>query len=274
MNLATQHAGPTALTVAGFDPSSGAGITADLAVFAAHSIFATSAITALTVQSTVGVRRVEPVTADILAETLACLEDDLPADGIKIGMLGGESQTAVVVEYLQGLKRPLPVVLDPVLQSSSGAALLSEAGLKRLQQDLLPLVTVVTPNAIELSILTGMPCDTTDAIRAACETLASRYPGLAVLCTSGDRPKPDDLLLHTGVWTVLAGEHIATRATHGTGCALSSALLCGLLQRHDLPSAAAAAKIYVAQAMVRATQRGAGRGPMNLLWPISQHDHH
>jgi hydroxymethylpyrimidine/phosphomethylpyrimidine kinase len=269
MILPTQPAGPTALTIAGYDPSSGAGITADLAVFAAHGIFGTSAITALTVQSTIGVRRVEPVAADVLAETLACLEADLPPAGIKIGMLGGEVQVAAVVTYLAGLQRSMPIVLDPVLQSSSGAPLLSEAGRECLKRDLLPLVTVVTPNSAELAILTGMPCGTQDEIRRASELLAGSYPKLSILCTGGDRPKPDDLLLHNGGWTVLAGEHIATSATHGTGCALSSALLCGLLQGNELPASAIAAKAYVAQAMVRATRRGAGRGPMNLLWPIS-----
>ena len=107
-----------ALTVAGFDPSSGAGVTADLAVFAAHGVFGASAVTALTVQSTVGVRRVELVDAGLLAETLDCLEADLPPDGVKIGMLGGAAQVTAVARYLRASGRRLTVVLDPVLRSS------------------------------------------------------------------------------------------------------------------------------------------------------------
>ncbi len=272
MILGTYQVAPTALTIAGFDPSSGAGITADLAVFAAHGLFGTSAITALTVQSTVGVQRVEPIAGDLLAETLACLEADLPPAAIKIGMLGGDPQVAAVTAYLQSLQRKIPIVLDPVLQSSSGAPLLSQAGRLRMQDELIPLVSVITPNATELSILAGMPCVSDEDIRSAAGALASRYPTLTILCTGGDRPKPDDLLLHNRVWTVLEGKHIATRATHGTGCALSSALLCGLLQGIDMPAAAQAAKEYVVQAMLRATPHGSGRGPMHLLWPVSQHN--
>jgi hydroxymethylpyrimidine/phosphomethylpyrimidine kinase len=271
MVLGTQQAGPIALTIAGFDPSSGAGITADLAVFAAHALFGTSTITALTVQSTVGVRHVEPMSADMLAETLSCLEADLPPAGIKIGMLGGEPAVAAVATYLKHLQRHVPIVLDPILQSTSGATLLSEAGRICLQVELLPLVTVITPNAAELSILSGLPCGRDNEIRAAAEYMVTRHHHLSILCTGGDRTKPDDLLLHNGIWTVLEGEHIATNATHGTGCALSSALLCGLIQGMDMPSAAAAAKHYVAQAMLRATPRGRGKSPMHLLWPISRH---
>ena len=118
MKSESENTGPVALTIAGFDPSSGAGITADLAVFAAHGVFGTAAVTALTVQSTRGVRRTEPIEAGLLAETLACLHDDLPPQGIKIGMLGGLEQVQTVAAYLRPLRsakaKPL-VVLDPVL---------------------------------------------------------------------------------------------------------------------------------------------------------------
>ncbi len=261
----------TALTIAGFDPSSGAGITADLAVFAAHRIFGTSAITALTVQSTTGVRRVQPIDAALLRQTLDCLAEDLPPAGIKIGMLGGAEQVAAVADFiatLQTVRRPA-IVLDPVIRSSSGAALLSEEGVKLLRERLLPLVDCVTPNTDELTALTGMNCASDNAIEVAAQSLAAQYPGLTVLATGGHRPQPDDLLLHDGVFTLLRGERIETRATHGTGCALSSALLCGLLQGLSYADAASAAKAYVAQAIRTATPLGQGKGPMNLLWPMS-----
>ena len=267
--MTTDTPPPTALTIAGFDPSSGAGITADLAVFAAHSVFGTAAITALTVQSTLGVRRVEPVSPEILAQTLTELQADLPPAGIKIGMLGGLPQVRAVVDFLRGLAQRPVVVLDPVLCSSSGKALLDDAGTAALIEYLLPLVDAITPNTEELAVLTGLPCSTEAEIRYAAESLVAKHPSLTIVATGGHRPKPDDLLLSRGEWTTLPGEWIETRATHGTGCAFSSALLCGRLAGQDWAAAAMAAKVYVAEAMRRATPRGAGRGPMRLDWPLA-----
>ncbi len=261
----------TALTIAGFDPSSGAGITADLSVFAAHKIFGTSAITALTVQSTRGVRRTQLMHPVLLAETLVCLDADLPPAAVKVGMLGGTGQARAVAEYLRMLRHRTPrayVVLDPVLRSSSGAELLSRDGLQVLLKDLLPLVDVVTPNTEELTVLTGMESTTDAEIQAAMRHLAKQYTRLSVLATGGHRITPDDVLLHENRITVLPGQRIMTRATHGTGCALSSALLCGLVHNFTVLAAATAAKAYVAEAMRSAVPRGAGNSPLNLLWPI------
>jgi len=260
----------TALTIAGFDPSSGAGITADLQVFAAHGIFGTSAITALTVQSTVGVQRVQPVDAIILKETLGMLHEDLPPDGIKIGMLGGVAQVAVVTDYLRSLKgnRPI-VVLDPVIRSSSGALLLEEAGFRMLREELLPLVDVITPNVGELMLLAETSGENEATIQAAAKPLAQSAE-VSIVVTGGDRAKPDDLVWANGAWTRLEGEHIETTATHGTGCAFSSALLCGMLQGGTLVESAKAAKAYVAEAMRAAIPHGSGKGPINLLWPIQK----
>lgn len=268
MNTLSQK---TALTIAGFDPSSGAGITADLQVFAAHDVFGTSAISALTVQSTLGVQRVQPVDAELLRETLEILHADLPPDGIKIGMLGGAEQVAEVVRYLSGFegKRSV-VVLDPVIRSSSGAPLLVVNGLRQLRDELLPLVHVVTPNVGELALLTDSPCDDDASIQSAAEQLSLQF-GCAVVVTGGDREKPDDLVLADGIWTRLSGERIETRATHGTGCAFSSSMLCHLLHGSSVIDAARQAKAFVTEAMRSATPRGGGRGPMNLLWPISRH---
>ncbi|MEZ2346130.1 bifunctional hydroxymethylpyrimidine kinase/phosphomethylpyrimidine kinase [Terriglobus sp. RCC_193] len=261
----------TALTIAGFDPSSGAGITADLQVFAAHGVFGISAISALTVQSTLGVRKIQPVDAVLLHETLETLHEDLPPDGIKIGMLGGAEQVAEVVRYLGGCegKRPV-VVLDPVIRSSSGAPLLDADGLQQLREELLPLVDVVTPNVGELALLTDSPCDDDTSIQSAAEQLALQF-GCVVVVTGGDREKPDDFVFADGVWTRLSGQHIVTRATHGTGCAFSSSMLCHLLQGLPAVDAAREAKAFVTEAMRSATPHGSGRGPMNLLWPILRH---
>ena len=237
-------------------------------------VFGLSAITALTVQSTVGVRRTQPVDAELLAETLVCLEDDLPPAGIKIGMLADAPQVEAVAAYLRSLRlrrRGVQVVLDPVLRSSSGRDLLTPAGLHCMLQKLLPMVDVISPNTAELTVLTGMPTESNRQIEAAMTALLQRYPNLAVLATGGDRPQPDDVLLQGGVLSVLHGTRVQTRATHGTGCALSSAILCGLVRGRPLLEACTVAKRYVERAMQSAEPRGAGKGPMNLLWPILGH---
>lgn len=260
------------LTIAGFDPSSGAGVTADLAVFAAEGCFGTACVTALTVQSTVGVRTVEAVEARVVAETLACLWADLPADGVKIGMLATAGNVEAVAEFLTRVRGiGVPVVLDPVLRSSSGRELLSWEGIDALKTRLLPLVDWVTPNLAELEVLAGLPVGTVDAMEEGATVLGRLFPRLGVVVTGGHLAgnSADDLVVAgdgTKVW--LRGERIASRATHGTGCAFSSSLACGLSRGLDGVEAARAAKSYVSEAIRRAEPMGKGNGPMNLLWPL------
>jgi len=258
----------TALTIAGFDPSSGAGITADLMVFAAHGLFGISCITALTVQSTLGVAAVHPISAEMVRVTLNHLQPDLPPAGIKIGMLANAAIVDAVAEFLE--KHPeIPVVLDPVLRSSSGRELLSPEGVRVMRTRLLPLVDWITPNLDELGILTGQPVSNCKEIALAARTLQQSNPKLTVLATAGHLDPPDDLLLASdGDEHWLPGEHIATTSTHGTGCALSSAVLSRLIG-NDTPLAAAQnAKRYVAEALRTAIPIGNGRGPVHHLWPL------
>jgi hydroxymethylpyrimidine/phosphomethylpyrimidine kinase len=261
----------TVLTIAGYDPSSGAGITADLAVFAAHGLFGTSAITALTVQSTRGVLATHPVSSTILTDTLNHLTSDLPPAGVKIGMLATAANVSAVASYLTTLTPNTPIVLDPVLRSTSGSPLLDPAALDLLRTHLLPLVTWITPNLAELSLLTNLPVTTRDQIPPAAAALRTLSPRLNVLATGGHLNPPDDLLLpinHDHIW--LPGEQIPSNSTHGTGCALSSALLTRLVLG-DTPAAAAhAAKRYVTEAIRTATPMGHGKGPLNLLWPLQR----
>jgi hydroxymethylpyrimidine/phosphomethylpyrimidine kinase len=262
----------TVLTIAGFDPSSGAGVTADLMVFAAHGLFGTSAITSLTVQSTTGVRASEPIPARLLAETLDCLHVDLPPAGVKLGMLGTADTVEVVADYLERVRRsaePPRIVLDPVIRSSSGRELLEPRGVDLLKERLLPLVDWVTPNLTELSILAEARVGTAAEVLPAVQALQSRYPHLNVLATGGHLEEPDDLLAAAGtepLW--IRGEHINSRSTHGTGCALSSALLAGLSMGDRPYDAAVRAKHYVAEAIRRAVPFGHGNGPLNHLWSL------
>jgi hydroxymethylpyrimidine/phosphomethylpyrimidine kinase len=262
----------TVLAIAGFDPSSGAGVTADLMVFAAHGLFGVSCITGLTVQSTLGVRSVVPVSVEIVHDTLDCLQSDLPLAGIKIGMLATAENVAMVSEFLEMLRevgRRAPVVLDPVLRSSSGRELLDAEGVSVMRRRLLPLVNWVTPNREELGVLTGYSIGRREDLPNAARVLQAMGSTLNVVVTGGDLEIPDDLLLLDGGEIVcLTGEKIVSKSTHGTGCAFSSALLSRVVLGDPVEEAASRAKTYVAEAIRTAEAIGHGTGPVNHLWPL------
>jgi hydroxymethylpyrimidine/phosphomethylpyrimidine kinase len=276
---------PTVLTIAGFDPSSGAGVTADLMVFAAHGLFGTACIAALTVQSTLGVRSAHPTPASVVGDTLECLQADLPPAGMKIGMVANADNINRICDYLETLRQthdyPVAVVFDPVLRSTSGRELLDPAGILLLRERLLSLVDWITPNLDELAALAGLPVPRSEDVPAACRTLQAaiaqaapnavhpRRLRLGILATGGHLDPPDDFLLAPkGEELWLRGERVETRSTHGTGCALSSAFLSRLVLGDPPGQAAQAAKDYVAGALRTAEGRGAGSGPLNLLWPL------
>jgi hydroxymethylpyrimidine/phosphomethylpyrimidine kinase len=261
----------TLLTIAGHDPTSGAGITADLQTFAAHRLLGTSAITALTVQSTLGVAQIHPVPPALLQHTLQFLCSDLTPAGIKIGMLGSDEVACTVASFLAfGCKPKIPVVLDPILQATSGASLLPPEALDTLHTQLLPHITWITPNWFELSALTALPVETLAQAEAAVHALGHRHPHLHIVATAGDHSQPTDLLrLPTGEIHRFVGEHIESTSTHGTGCAFSSALLCLLVLRDTPTEAVRGAKHYVTEAIRRAPNLGHGNGPLNLLWHLS-----
>jgi len=263
-----------ALTIAGFDPSSGAGITADLKVFAAHELYGVSAITALTVQSTQGVRRVEAVSGLLLRETLDCLAEDVDLAGIKIGMLGSAEMVGAVAGFLREAEVPRErVVLDPVLRSSSGRELLEASGAQILREELLPLVGWVTPNIDELAVLTSSHRMNAEQVPVAAGRLAGLSPGLNVVVTGGHLDRPDDFLRTAdGLEQWFAGERVETTATHGTGCAFSSALLCRLILGNGPVEAVSAAKTYVVEAMRAAYPIGKGRGPLHHLYKAGNRD--
>ena len=266
---------PVCLTIAGFDPSSGAGITADLKSFAAYGIYGVAAITALTVQSTQGVGRMEPVRPSIFRETLECLAADLPLAGVKLGMLAGAGLVAEAEHFLR-LRPELRerAVLDPVLQSSSGTALLDAEGTALLRDRLLGVVGWVTPNLDELALLTGVEVRRKEQVPAAAEKLAKQAaqignPGLAIVVTGGHLDRPDEYLLLEGKGAWLPGERIETRATHGTGCAFSSALLAEVVRGRTGVQAVEGAKRYVTGALRAAYPMGHGRGPRHHLFRLA-----
>jgi hydroxymethylpyrimidine/phosphomethylpyrimidine kinase len=260
------------LTIAGFDPSSGAGISADLKTFAAHGVYGVAAITAFTIQSTQGVRAMEPVRPSLFRETLGYLAADIPLAGVKLGMLA----TAGLVAEAEHFLRVRPelrerVVLDPVLRSSSGAALLDVEGTALLRERLLGVVGWVTPNLDELALLTGVEVRRKEQVPAAAERLARQAasagnPGIAIVVTGGHLDRPDDYLLLGGKGVWLPGERVETRSTHGTGCAFSSALVAQLVRGREGSEAVEAAKRYVVGALRAAYPMGQGRGPLHHLY--------
>ncbi len=258
-----------ALSIAGFDPSSGAGVTADLAVFAAHGIFGTSAISAMTVQSTMGVAAVRAVDPEWLTRTLEHVSVDLPAAGVKIGMLASDAIVQAVAAFLQQVPYQVPVVVDPVLHSSSGQPLLEAQALRRINSELLPLAGWITPNWGELSTMTGMTVRSLEQAKEAADRLGKVHPRLHIVATGGDQKHPVELLrIPGGAVQTFPGERVETTSTHGTGCAFSSALLSRLILGEAPAVAVARAKAYVTQALRSAPGLGHGRGPLDLLWPL------
>jgi hydroxymethylpyrimidine/phosphomethylpyrimidine kinase len=269
---------PVCLTIAGFDPSSGAGVSADLKTFAAYGIYGVAAITALTVQSTQGVRAIEAVRPSLFRETLEHLAADIPPVGVKLGMLASAGLVSEAEHFLRA--RPelrQCVVLDPVSRSSSGAPLLDAEGTSQLRERLLGAVGWVTPNLDELALLTGVEVRTREQVPSAAERLRRQAtsignPDMAIVVTGGDLDRPDDYLLlpdceraeGRGHW--LQGERVETRSTHGTGCAFSSALLAELVLGRSGVTAVEGAKRYVAGALRAAYPVGQGRGPLHHLF--------
>jgi hydroxymethylpyrimidine/phosphomethylpyrimidine kinase len=264
------------LTIAGFDPSSGAGVTADIKTIAAHGCYGVACITALTVQSTAGVRRVESIDPSLITETLEELVADIPIAAVHIGMLGKEKVVRAIVEFLGKPKSraKIPnVVLDPILKSSSGASLLDAAGIRLMVEGLLPVVDVLTPNVEEAAILTGLKVTNFDEMRAAVNKL-HEMGSSAVVITGGHLEKAIDLLSLTtkkGVeQEVFKAEKQRSNSTHGTGCAFATAIACHLALDRGLPEATLLAKAYVNAAISAGHLLGRGTGPVNHLYRMNQ----
>lgn len=249
------------LSIAGYDPSSGAGITADIKTIAAHGCYGITCITALTVQSTRGVLRVDPVEGRIITETLEELALDVDIAAVKIGMLGSAEAARAVSAFL---KRHLPshVVLDPVIKSSSGADLIEKNGLEILKQKILSQAAVITPNVDEAATLTGIEIRRREEMQQAAERLLE-MGAQTVIITGGHLDVPVDLVLSRGrSATLLEGPRITSASTHGTGCAFSTAIACSLAKGKSVIEAARAAKRYVETELQKPKMTGAGVGPV------------
>ncbi|MFW7342206.1 bifunctional hydroxymethylpyrimidine kinase/phosphomethylpyrimidine kinase [Pollutimonas sp. H1-120] len=268
---------PNTLTIAGVDPSGGAGILADIKTMSALGAYGTAVIAALTAQNTQAVTGISPIPPAFVVEQIDTLFADVRIDAVKIGMLGQQAVTRVVAERLAHWK-PAHLVLDPVMVAKSGDHLLERSAVDELRESLLPLATLLTPNLPEAGVLLGSsPADSLKEMRRVAEKLRRLLNDSGerwVFLKGGHLPGNDTIdVLHDGDRLIeLPGRRIDTRNTHGTGCTLSAALAALLPRVNDVPEAARQAKAYLVQAIARADELdvGKGHGPVqhfHAWWP-------
>jgi hydroxymethylpyrimidine/phosphomethylpyrimidine kinase len=263
------------LVIAGSDSSGGAGIQADIKTATALGAYAMTAITAVTAQETRGIHAVHPIPAANVREQIAWTLADIGADAIKIGMLGSAEIVEAVAEVLAAQAKGIPIVIDPVLASTSGTALLDEAGQKSMKTLLFPLAALITPNIPEAEILSGVSIGGLEDVMRAAEILCMDG-AKAVLVKGGHTKKAEvsDTLVLSGSSEPYRFEslRIDTLHTHGTGCTLATAIAVGLAQGLPLHDAAERAHRFVHDAIESAPGFGAGRGPVNHMHAIPAYD--
>jgi hydroxymethylpyrimidine/phosphomethylpyrimidine kinase len=262
---------PVVLTIAGLDPSSGAGITADIKTIAAHGCYGMAAITAMTVQSTSGVRQIAPTDPELLTHTLEEVTADVAVSAVHIGMLSSGAVAEEVAEFLTRARLP-NVVLDPILKSSSGTELIDKAGIEVIRKKLLPLSSVITPNADEAAALTGMQVWSVDDMSQAADKL-HEMGAAGVVITGGHLEKAVDLLSPQNgrdVQIFKAGR-LQSNCTHGTGCAFSTAIACHLASGRALAEAVMLAKAFVTAAIASGYPLGKGIAPVNHMYRMRNH---
>jgi hydroxymethylpyrimidine/phosphomethylpyrimidine kinase len=260
---------PIVLTIAGFDPTCGAGVGADLKTFAANNCYGVAAVTALTVQSTQGVTATHVTPAATLRGQLEALAGDVQIAAIKIGMLGNRGNATVVADFLdQG--RFQNVVLDPVIKPSAGGPdLLDASGVKYLAEELMKRASVVTPNLEEAALLSGIEIKDVASMEAAARKLVERG-ARAVVVKGGHMDKAVDVLFDGAGVQILGGDHVKTEHTHGSGCTFASAIAAQLAIGRPLREAVMLAKAYVTKAIENGFSIGKGPGPLDHFYRTHQ----
>lgn len=268
--MMTQHAFPKVLTIAGSDCSGGAGIQADLKTMSAHGCYGMSVITALTAQNTTGVYGVQNASAEFVQNQMDCVFSDIRPDAVKIGMVSSKEIILAIAERLHAYRmeqdEAVPVVLDPVMVSTSGSRLLDEGAIGALKQVLMPLAALITPNLHEAELLSGVKIQTKADMLEAAEVISRGFDG-SILIKGGHLDDCADDLLYgpTGaLW--FEGKKLDNPNTHGTGCTLSSAIASNLAIGFELPLSVKRAKKYLSGAIGDNLNLGRGRGPLNHLY--------
>ena len=260
---------PVALTIAGSDSGGGAGIQADLRTFAFHRVHGTSALTCVTAQNTLGVTRVDALSAEAVAAQMQAVVQDIGVQAAKTGMLLNQEIIVTVAEQVKRLNIQ-NLVVDPVMVSRTGAQLIDDAAIATLQAQLIPLAVVLTPNRHEAQILSGLEIDTLEAMQEAAQRIY-QLGAKAVLVKGGGMKGG---LRGVDVWfdgkqlKTLTTEQVDTKNTHGTGCTLSAAIAANLALGHDIFSATCLAKDYVTSALHHALNIGRGQGPVGHFFSL------
>ena len=257
-----------ALTIGGSDSSAGAGIQADLKTFAAHGVFGTSAVTAVTAQNTLGVITALPLSGDLVTAQIEAVMSDLGAHAAKTGMLANAAIVEAVAAAVADLEIPF-LVVDPVIAATSGHPLLDDEGLLAMKAELLTRAHAVTPNVPEAEVLSGVAIHSEEDRREAARRILGLGP-VYVVITGGHLASDRilDLVYDGDVFTEYATERVAVRHTHGTGCTFSAALTAHLALGRSIHEAIPLAQHFVAEAIRHAPGLGRGAGPMNHFWRL------
>jgi len=250
-----------ALTIAGSDPSGGAGIQADLKTFHRFGVYGEAAITLITVQNTTRVSRVEIMPPSLVTEQIEAVLEDIPPAASKTGALGSEEVVAAVARLAAGFRFPL--VVDPVMISKHGAALLPDAAARALRERLLPLAALITPNLPEAEALTGMPVRDVEEMRRAARRLCEMGARAALIKGGHLEGCATDVLFDGAEWSEFPAPRVETRHTHGAGCTYSAAITAGLARGRGLRDAVAHAKAFMRAAIASNPGLGRGSGPLN-----------
>jgi hydroxymethylpyrimidine/phosphomethylpyrimidine kinase len=257
---------PVALTIAGSDPSGGAGIQADLKAFHRFGVYGEAVITLITVQNTLRVSKVECLPAQLVVEQIRAVVEDILPGAAKTGALGTAATVKAVAEMAAGFKFPL--VVDPVMVSTHGVSLLADEAATAVRDNLIPMATLVTPNLAEAEALAGIRIEDLEDMRRAARIICDGG-ARAVLVKGGHlTTSATDLLLAGGEWHEFPAPHLETPHTHGTGCTYSAAITAELAKGTPLVEAVGRAKRFITEAIRTAPGLGGGHGPVNHHAPI------
>ena len=257
------------MTIAGSDSGGGAGIQGDIKTITSLGGYATSAITAITAQNTLGVKKILNISISMIEEQIIAILEDIGTDAIKIGMLSNEKIIYCIVKLLSNLEKKIPIVLDPVMVAKGGHKLLDTGAEKALINDLMPLCTIITPNIPEAEVITGSKISNADDLKATGKYIIDM--GISNVLMKGghlDSRELTDILITKNKIKYFRNNKIITKNSHGTGCTLSSAIACGLGQKLSLEKSVKRAHSYVYNSILNAPDIGKGNGPLNHLIKI------
>ncbi|MBE6713044.1 MAG: bifunctional hydroxymethylpyrimidine kinase/phosphomethylpyrimidine kinase [Ruminococcaceae bacterium] len=258
----------TALTIAGSDCSGGAGIQADLKTMTMNGVYAMSAITALTAQNTTGVRAIRETTSEFLEQQLDAVFEDIFPDAVKVGMVSSSELICVIVNRLQYYHAE-NIVVDPVMVSTSGSALMKRNAVRTLTEKLLPIATLVTPNIPEAEVLSEKTIASKEDMLSAAKFIGDTY-GCSVLLKGGHSVSDaNDLLYANGGAVWFEGKRVNNPNTHGTGCTLSAAIASNLAKGFDLAESVKRAKEYISDALAAMLDLGKGSGPIHHAFDLN-----